>query len=211
MVAMADINDVPGMSETAESAMVESAEAKLLFECKLEIEQAWMSGRDRGAVHRLAGAHPEVADELYEFFAFMVDTHAGLSHQREVRRESELTSETAVKSGKAAKPFLGLLRDVTGGSVQAIAAAMEVTADFLVDLSDNGRVLPVKAREELVRRARAVREMGEGEALASFDVVSLRRAASRDTAYPVSSLTFKELVERSSLSAEQKGFWSGLG
>jgi len=208
MGSMPDMNDVPDMSETAESAMVESGEAKLLFECKLEIEQAWMSGRDRGAVHRLAGAHPEVADELYEFFAFMVETHVGVSHQREVRRGSELT---AVKTAKAAKPFLGLLRDATGESVQAIAAAMEVTADFLVDLSDNGRVLPAKAREELVRRARGMREIGEGEALGSFDVVSLRRAASRDTAYPVSNLTFKELVERSSLSPEQKRFWTGLG
>lgn len=179
----------------------ESVEAKVLFECKLEIEEMWMSGEDPKAVHRLARAHPELAQALYLFFAFMVETHAGTHDRR---------PGSAVHEMQAAKPFLALLRDVADESVQTLAAAMDITPDFLVDLSDHGAVLPLKARRELVRRARIGHNIDEAEAIASFDVVTLRRAASRDSAYPESNETFTDIVKRSSLSAEQQRFWSSL-
>lgn len=170
-----------------------------------------MSDEDPMAVHRLARAHPELAKELYDFFAFMIETHEASIGRR--------GAQSGVQSGAISlapspatrpKPFLALLR-ATGQSVRAIAASMEITPDFLVDLSDHGSVLPLKARHELARRASMVRAIDDAEAVASFDVVTTKRAASRDTAYPVSTLTFAELVNRSGLSAEQKRFWLSLG
>ena len=171
----------------------ESAEAKLLFECKLEIEELWMSDEDPRAVDRLARAHPELAKELYLFFAHMMETHA--NNAKQVR---------------SARTFLGLLRNVANESVQALAASMDITPDFLVDVSDHGRVVPRAARRELVRRARAGRAIDEAEAIASFDFVTLRRAASRDSEFPESNETFAEILKGSMLSAEQRRFWSSL-
>ncbi|HEY4303505.1 MAG TPA: hypothetical protein VGM82_03515 [Gemmatimonadaceae bacterium] len=178
----------------------ESAEAKLLFECKLEIEELWMSGEDRRAVHRLARAHPTLGKELYFFFADMLEIHVP-----EIRRAPSASSEVRLD-----RPFLAVLRDVADESVQEIAASMDITPDFLVDLSDHGRAVTLEARRELVRRASVGRAIDEAEAVASFDVVTLRRAASRDTEFHESNETFADLVTRSSLSAEQKRFWSNL-
>lgn len=56
-----------------------------------------------------------------------------------------------------------------------------------------------------------MRDVSEGEALASFDVLpTRRRAASRDTAYAPSNVTYLGLVRRSRLSAAEKRFWMGL-
>lgn len=177
----------------------ESAEAKLLFECKLEIEE--MSDEDPDAVHRLARAHPQLGKELYQFFAYMTDTHADSERQ---------SDPTSARHERRARPFLALLRDVADESVQALAASMDITPDFLVDLSDHGRVVPLSARQELVRRARMGRDIDEAEAIASFDVVTLRRAASRASEYVESNDTFNAVVTRSSLNAEQRRFWSSL-
>ncbi|HEY4302824.1 MAG TPA: hypothetical protein VGM82_00040 [Gemmatimonadaceae bacterium] len=173
----------------------ESPEAKLLFECKLEIEEMWLSDEDPDAVHRLAGAHPQFAKELYEFFAYMADTHDAPPTYHDARVD---------------RPFLALLRDVANESVQTIAASMDITPDFLVDLSDHGRVVPLAARRELVQRARKGRVIDEAEAVASFDVVTLRRAASRRTPFEESHETFADVVKRSRLSAEQRRFWTSL-
>jgi hypothetical protein len=184
----------------AEYPAFESAEARLLFECKLEIEELWMSGDDPHAVDRLARAHPELAKALYLFFAFMVETHAVETHVAAGRR----------RKASRATTFLGLLRDFVDESVQAFAASMDITPDFLVDLSDHGRVVPLAARRELVRRARVGRIIDEAEAIASFDFVTSRRAASRPGPFPESHDTFKDIVKHSSLSAEQRRFWSSL-
>jgi len=173
----------------------ESTEARLLFECKLEIENMWTTGEDPRAVHRLARAHPQLSKDLYVFFASMIEAHAGIRSPREAR---------------SARTFLGLLRDVANESVQALAASMDITPDFLVDVSDHGRVVPRAARRELVRRARAGRVIDEAEAIASFDFVTLRRAASRDSEFPESNETFADILKGSMLSAEQRRFWSSL-
>ncbi|HEY4302818.1 MAG TPA: hypothetical protein VGM82_00010 [Gemmatimonadaceae bacterium] len=57
----------------------DSAEARLLFECKLEIEERWKNGEGAEPVHRLARAHPPLAKELYMFFADMLQTYVNPS------------------------------------------------------------------------------------------------------------------------------------
>ena len=197
--------------------MSDMLEDSLLSKCRLEIERAWNDARDDAPVHRLATAHPEIAEELYEFFASVIEADDHLDRARPEfaemdRRVRDLLGRARQDSQpKRPKSFLALVREVSGESVDAIAASMEVTPDFLVDASEHGAVLPLEARKELVRRARVTRTLDESEALASFDVSSsLRRAASRDAAYAPSGVTYIELVKRSGLSAAEKRFWSDL-
>lgn len=198
--------------------MTDSPETNLLSECQLEIERAWNDSKDDAPVHRLAVAHPELADDLYDFFACVIEADDHLDRLRPEfaetdRRVREVLQRTLKDNQpKQPKTFLALVREAASGeSVDALAAAMEVTADFLVVVSKHGVVLPRKAREELVRRARLTHSVNESEALASFDAPShLKRAASRDTAFAPANITYRDVVERSSLSAAEKRFWLGL-
>lgn len=199
--------------------MTDTPDTRLVSECQLEIERAWNQARDDAPVHRLAAAHPQLAETLYEFFASMIEADdyldrpapefAGLD--RKVRDRVALELERASEPARP-KSFLALLREATGETVDAIAASMNVTPDFLVDASEHGSVLPIKAREELVRRARRGRSpIDERDALMSFDAPpSLRRAASRDAAYKSPAVTFQDVVNRASLNDREKQFWLGL-
>ena len=187
----------------AEYPPFDTPEAKLLFECKLEIEELWKSGEDPEAVHRLARKHPELSKDLYLFFAFMSEVYGALQDEGYA---DAVTSHDA----RLDRPFLALLRDVAGESVQSLAASMDITPDFLVDLSDHGYVVPLAARRELVRRARKHLGIDEREAIASFDAVTLRRAASRRTEFTETNETFVDIVKRSSLGVDAQRFWSNL-
>lgn len=188
------------MSMPTDHFVFESEEEKVLFACKLEIEESWMRGEGAAAVHRLARAHPAFSKELYLFFAFMLEVHGVMERAAPARR----------REAQQPRPFLALLRDVEDESVQTLAASMDITPDFLVAVSDHGGLVPLAVRRELVRRARNGRAIDESEAIASFDVASLQRAASRDTPYAESTLTFADVVKRSRLDAGQQRFWSSL-
>jgi hypothetical protein len=176
-----------------EHLMFDSPHAKLLSACQLEIELAWNNAMDDSPVHRLAEAHPELAEELYAFFADVM--------------EAEDYPEP-----KQARTFLALVRGAAGESVDEIATSMDVTPDFLVVVSKYGSLMPLATRKELVRRARVGREIEEEEALASFDVSAAhRRAASRDRAYPETDESYADLVTQSNLNSAQKLFWLDLG
>jgi hypothetical protein len=203
--------------------MSDSPEVSLLSRCRVEIETAWNESMDDSVVHRLAAEHPELTDELYAFFADVVESqyHLGQTRPEFAVLDAKVREvlEGARGHSAAARPitFLALVREATGELVDTIAASMHVTPDFLVEASERGAVLPLQARAELVRRARAMSqrrgttEIDEREGVASFDVSSaLDRAASRDAAYERTEVTYRELVERSSLSDADKQFWLGL-
>jgi hypothetical protein len=188
------------MPDTVDHPKFSADDETLLFTCKLEIEESWMSGDDRKAVHRLARTHPALAKELYDFFAWMIETHVGARR----RESSAVTNE-------APKPFLALLKGAKGERLPGIAASMGIPQDFLVVVSKFGAVLPRKAREELIRRARLTRDIDETTALSSFDAPTyLQRAASRDGPYEPFDMTYQRVVTESTLSAEDKRFWLGL-
>jgi hypothetical protein len=176
-------------------------------------------------VHRLVLAHPELAEELYDFFADVIEAEDHFDRPRPEFAESASRARDALRAALAKKqasktqvrsrPFLALVRDARGGEfVDVIAASMQLPADFLVDASHHSTVLPLAARKELVRRAQGIHpatHIDEDEALASFDVSSrLRRAASRSAAYRPVEVTYRDIVERSSLSDEEKRFWLDL-
>jgi len=134
------------------------------------------------------------------------------------RTPSEEQRKTADGSQTRGDTFVGLLRKLTGDDPKKIAAELMITSDFLVDLSSNARVLPMKARCELAKRAEKAWGAGERPVLASFEwqdvgvaPLEFRRAASRRGAYAPKSLTYEELVQRSSMDDEQKRYWLTLG
>ena len=113
--------------------------------------------------------------------------------------------------------FVGLLRRLTGADPGRLAAELEITPDFLIDLSRNGRVLPMKARGELAKRARKASGTEESLVLASFELPDaraapsdFRRAASRVSEYAATSLTYVELVQRSSMDDARSAIGSTL-
>jgi len=65
-----------------EHSMEETTRATLLARLMEEIERAWNTLRDTEVVHRLATANPTLAEELYEFFADVVEAEDDLDRDR---------------------------------------------------------------------------------------------------------------------------------
>ena len=111
------------------------------------------------------------------------------------------------------RTFLGTLREATGESVDVLAAAIGITPDFLVVVSENGAMIPLRARQEFAKRAHAARPaLAESMLFASFDTPpsAAKRAASRAAAFAPAPVTFATLVTSSALAQEQKDYWLGL-
>ncbi|MDB4914943.1 MAG: hypothetical protein JWM95_2587 [Gemmatimonadetes bacterium] len=205
-----------------------------------EIERAWMENRDDSVADRLAKQYPELAESLYLFFATVIDAQDELGrHRPELADSARRTREWLEKEGfaraerasevvwkateatptpirrvaEAVTPtFVGLLRQVTGADPQTLAAELDITLDFLVEVSSNARVLPTRVKRELASRVHRVRGIGFDRALASLVApVQLQRAASRGAAYSDARVTYDELVSHSQLSPEQKEYWHNLG
>lgn len=225
----------------------------------VQLEHAWNRNREDQLVDRLAAEHPELAEQLYEFFADLVEADLELDRPRPdlaaaderarqwleregYRKASAARSAAAVEKTptptaattgpssspepvtppraprptpaggaviRAPRPFLGLLREETGESTSVLAAALDVTADFLVDISDNADVLTEAARAELADRAARARGIDHGRSLAALATCDskFKRAASRDSPYRPHKVTYAELVRRSGLAPEQQQYW----
>lgn len=215
-----------------------SAHDDRLFGLMEEIERSWMEDRDESAVDRLAAEHPEFAEELYLFFATIVDAPDQLELSRPdlaqsaaqtrdwLEREGfaraarssadERSTETTLTTPRETKEvptstFLALLRQ-TGAPLATLAAKMDVTQDFLVELSRHAALLPLGVKRELVTRAHRALKLDVGRSLASLEApVELQRAASRKGAFASAQMTFDDLVRQSQLSADQKNHWLQLG
>lgn len=214
-----------------------------LFDLMEEIERAWTARRDTTVVHQLAAKHPDIAEELYLFFADVAGAPEALDDKPErlgpiaqriqewvesegfglaaAARSSpiETTQESDRRPAQPAAPvpkvrsFLGLLKESTHEGTEELAAALDITQDFLADLSVHATVLSNKARLELAKRAHKARGIDEKLLLLSLEPTPtspLQRAASRDKAYSGTTLTYEELVNRSQLDPQQKRFWLGL-
>lgn len=198
-----------------------------------EIERAWIERQDDSVVDRLAKEHPELAERLYLFFATVVDAPDELDRKRPelsdsaARTREWLTREGFTRAANSGQPdatptrrvaeeatysFVGLLRQLTQASPRVLAAELEITPDFLVEVSSHAAVLPLEAKHELARRANKARGIAVERVLASLETpVLLQRAASRDEAYAATSVTYDELVSQSQMSNMQKRYWSKFG
>lgn len=211
-----------------------------------EIERAWNVRRDI-LVHRLAEEHPAVADELYAFFADVIeaedDMEQGRKHperaetDRRVREYLEREGyrrATEVKAAAKAAPttteatatpmstessttrtpttFVALLKRETGKSLATLATAMDVTPSFLMLMSDNGPSVPLKAQNEIIRRAKKTVTLTESEMRASFAIAPspMQLAASRAGAFKGKKKSYADLVRSSDLDPARKKYWLAL-
>src|SRR3954466_12263637 len=96
------------MTTIVEPPMSESPDASLLSACQLEIEHAWNASRDDAPVHRLAAAHPELAEELYEFFACVIEAEDGHDRPRsESAAMDRRVRELLERSSQSTQPSTG--------------------------------------------------------------------------------------------------------
>lgn len=241
------------------SKMQNTTDAELLQQLIVQLEHAWNASRDDSLVDRLAAEHPMLAEDLYEFFADLVEAELEQDRprpelaaadervrqwlEREGYRRAEAArrgatteqmpsptpvdtrlSSTAVPSlahrtaragggdVAAPRPFLGLLREATGQSTSILASALDVTRDFLVDISDNADVLPEAVRSEFADRADRTCGVDRRQSLAALSTSDrqFERAASRKGSYQNQAVTYADLVHRSGLDPERKRYWLGL-
>jgi hypothetical protein len=222
------------MEENSVPSVVTADDLQPLLE---HLEEAWNATRDAHLVDRLAADQPARAQEIYEFFVDLVEAELDRDRKRpEFARSDERTRQWLLDEGfraaaaaKAAsasssvttsaaplmsgniRPMLGLLKEETGEGVDALARALDVTPDFLVDISDHADVVPIQARIELAGRIERARGIDRSRTMAALTVPGrqLQRAASRDRPYVADVPTFAELVERSSLDHSRKQEWLG--
>lgn len=222
-----------------------------LQQLMMELELAWTSTREDRLVDKLAAKYPEYAEELYEFFADLVEAELDLDQPRpelaaadarvrawlereghrqvEAARRASATGQTptptpgpmsapvptepARPGGPGPpRPFVGLLRSVTGQNISALAVALDVTPGFLLDVSEHGDVLSEAARVEFADRAERTLHVDRRQSIAALRMSGreFQKAASRGKPYQARQVTYPELVRRSDLAAEQKQYWLGL-
>jgi hypothetical protein len=221
-----------------------------IFDLMEEIERAWMERGDHTVVDQLAAQHPALADQLYLFFATVVDAPDELDRSRpELAEQSKRISDwlhegggfaaataagesdnsetasaftgerTPLSSSMPPPTFFGLLKRASDSpDPEAMASRLDVSVDFLREVSKHTDILPTKVRRELARRVErqfsvdvnlALRSLGEGQMLGG---APLARAASRagGKVFEPHPLTYEEIVKRSSMDEPRQRYWLSL-
>jgi hypothetical protein len=216
-----------------EFRMTDSKDDELLAELRVQIERAWNAGRNDALVDRLAGEHPELAEELYLFFADVVAMtlepndprpelataddrtrkwleSEGYRRVAEAYQESK-ASTTLTPTGRS---LLGMLKDTTHRSTNALAASLEISSAFLLDLSQHAELVPETARLELARRVEKSWGISQANTLLTLrqppDTAPRQRAASRSAVYQPSETTYEAMVRRSGLDDRKQRYWLSL-
>jgi hypothetical protein len=229
----------------------------LIQQLVVRLEHAWNTSHDDRLVDRLAAEHPSFAEELYDFFADLVEAELERDHPcPELEAADERTRQWLEREGYrnvaearrldaigrtptlgsaglssglspatqsvawpaniandrelgAPRPFLGLLKEATSKPTAALAVALELTAGFLVDISDNADLLPDAARAELAHRAEKAWGLDRRRSLAALATVDhqFQKAASREGPYEGHRVTYAEVVARSGMNSQQKRYW----
>jgi len=114
-------------------------------------------------------------------------------------------------ASRAPQPLLGMLRDYTQRTPKAIAQAMDAPVPFLALVSKYPKAVPNSWRRELATRAEQA--LGAPQPLVMESLAQSFQypiAASRDAPYPIQTLTYEDLLDRSGMSQEAKDFWRTL-
>ena len=132
---------------------------------------------------------------------------------------STVTGEGMTPAASPLPTFFGILKDALGApDPEAMARRLEISVDFLREVSKHADLLPTKVRRELARRAEQQLFVDATLALATLDerqmhaAPPLARAASRvrGMAFERRSLTFEDLVRRSSMDESRQRYWLSL-
>jgi hypothetical protein len=167
----------------------------------------------------LAEQSKRISDWLHEGGGFAAAaTAAGESDNSEAT--SPVTGEgTALSSSTPSPTFFGLLKHASDSTdPEAMASRLDVSIDFLREVSKHTDVLPTNVRRELARRAErqfsvnvnlALRALGEGQMLGG---APLARAALRAGGKAIERrpLTYEEIVKRSSMDEPRRLYWLSL-
>jgi hypothetical protein len=218
--------------------MMDAQMNELLAQLELEIEEGWNTAHDDLMVDRLAREHPLLANELYEFFADIVAmslepdrerpelaaaderTRAWLKREgfrrianAHMASKTEAPTPTPMQSAPQPKSVVAFLKDQSGQRMMGLATGLGVDAGFLTDISDHIDVVPERPRLELAGRANRAWGIKQADTLQAFATAAtapVKRAASRSTPFAAVTTTYKEMVERSKLSDEDKRYWLSL-
>jgi hypothetical protein len=209
---------------------------ELLNRLRLDIERAWNQSEDDEMVHVLARKHPELSEDLYEFFADIVAMSfaselaatngedrmtawlesGGFAKIAQARREAKTSSTPSTRPTPIvdATNLVAFLKAKTRKDMDALALALGISSRFLLDLSNHSTVLPEKARLELAQRAEQQMSIARLETLRILHGLAranpMQRAASRSAAFTPQSTTYEAIVNRSGLDNDQKRFWLSL-
>ncbi len=181
-------------------------------------ERAWVDRRDPGAADRLAADHPEHAEELYDFFAALVEGTRGDSvPDATARRAAERTRswlheegfDRALAAARRPRSFASFLHELAGPRPEdAVTKIGDVSWEFLALVSRYPAVVPPAVREELA--SRVARAWSLSPEVCLERIAASRpapRAASRERPYPPAPSTFEELLARSSLGRKERAYW----
>lgn len=120
----------------------------------------------------------------------------------------------AATGSGATRSLFTLLEDATDLDGRDIADQIgpHVTLEFLLATGQHPELFPMRVREELARRAEQVFGISATTSLSSFDYVPVRhlRAASRSQAFGAGPSSFRDLLRRCGLSAEQQMYWISI-
>lgn len=199
-----------------------------------ELEAGWFSTGDPSLVDKLATEHPELADDLYDHFALMIESELGLGGDAEHTRVTEKAGEWLRKEGfQAVKdiaashagstttttpdpppqppsdrpnvvPFPLLSRQRTGMSGDELSQKMGVPEKLLSLVMRAPPDQRGGIPREIARRAVAF-GIVEEEAIESLNA-PLRLAARKRT--DEAPLTLREQLGRLGLSAEELEYWT---
>jgi len=152
-----------------------------------------------------------------------------LAAAAEEAESTEPVSRPAV-AGEATRPpslpppttFFGLLKQASDSTdPEVMASQLDVSVDFLHEVSKHSDILPLKVRRELARRVErqfrvdaniALDALGGAQISGRHTPAPLARAASRvgGMVFEPRPVTFEELVNRSSMNETRRRFWLSL-
>lgn len=193
------------------------------------VAQEWERTHDIGAIHRLAGATPECAVEIYDLFALLADIEVLPDEPLADRERADARTRQfleakgyalAAAGRRASTPTtspspLQALKEATGKSLTELANAMRVTPAFLLRGFEVFAVFPPRAQEEFLARADAVSGLGAGRVreLVTHQLAAPMPMAAKRVRDAPGKITYDQLVAEAGLeaiSADEPRFWLSL-
>ncbi len=111
----------------------------------------------------------------------------------------------------ASQLLMPVLLDASQQEPMDVAEALGLPVGFLADISHNGRVVPMPARQEIARRAAGKWGVKVGRVVAAFDAEPEQRmAASRQSEYSGNQVTFDSILSRSGMPDALVAYWRKL-
>lgn len=217
----------------------EHNDPKLLGQLLERIEAAWKAGRSDSVVDELAARHPAYAAELYDYLHFLVVEEFGTGPSEQEREDlsrrmrtwldseaprlihASLTGPSddgspsdAGDSGPSAPSeylsFCDMLRKVTRLRPSRFAEALNADLSFIDDIDCYPDRVPQRAKAKIIELSSSRLGLDPDLATRTLSRVVYSKAAKRDDDYDRPPPTYREMIEHSRMSPEQKQFWSSF-